>query len=48
MAVITHNKPIISQSYAVQHINNQQQNELRHFTQNWAFLPFTDLKRGEI
>ena len=48
MAVITHNKPIISQSYAGQPINNQRQNELQHFALNWAFLPFTDLRRGNI
>ena len=47
MTVIMHNRPMISQSYAEQHINNQRQNELRHFSRNWAFLPFTDLKRGE-
>ena len=47
MAVITHNKPIISQSYAGQPINNQRQNELQHFALNWAFLPFTDLRRGK-
>ena len=47
MAVIAHNKPIISQSYAGQPINNQRQNELQHFALNWAFLPFTDLRRGK-
>ena len=25
--------------------NNQRQNELRHFSQNWAFLGFTNFKR---
>ena len=47
MAVITHNSPIISQSYAGQPINNQRQNELQHFALNWPFLPFTDLRRGK-
>ena len=41
------NRPIISQPYAEQHINNLGQNELPQFTRNWAFLPFTDLKRGK-
>ena len=34
-------------SQKVKASDNRRQNELRHFALNWAFLRFTDFKRGE-
>ena len=47
MTVITH-RPIISQSYAEQPINNQRQNEVRHFALNSVFYLLLTSKGGNI
>ena len=48
MTVITHNRPIISQSYAEQPINNQRQNEVQHFALNSVFYLLLTSKGGNI